>query len=343
MKSTCEFCKAEFETEGKLLRHISNKEICKDHYGEAQLKEMRKKGRQNAVKKWKLANSDYYAKNKYGAKSIPKSNTNCFIRPTSRCGTKRNYERYSYVPVPIRKETEDGKDFSNFFTMIFERKRRECLEKFKDVAKEKVLNVAIDMTLNDINSDIDDVPGKYHSLVTYANAPHDFMFDQWHGWDDNHQSAYDKFEKQIEIVFEDEFKKKLDQCISRWIESVEYKMKKYCYKENENWSFCNFFERFSEEIPKLRKQAVEAEELIDFDEYDQKYFSKAFDFRDLQWRYFKRRRENVSQIFQELLSKMSMESEIAKPMEKRIDDELLQFVGYAKTKDVDSVGSIKIK
>ena len=38
-----------------------------------------------------------------------------------------------------------------------------------------------------------------------------------------------------------------------------------------------------------------------------------------------------------------MESEIAKPMEKRIDDELLQFVGYAKTKDVDSVGSIKIK
>ena len=314
--------------------------MCRDHYGEDKLAEMRKNGRQNAVKKWKLANSEYYHKNKYGAKSIPKTNPDrVILRTKPKSKREMNEARYSYVPVPVRKETEDGKAFREFFKLIFDKRTKKCLEKLKDLAKEKVFNVTIDLTLNDINSKLDDVPGKYHSLVNYANAPRDFMFDQWHGWDDNHQSAYDKFEKQIEIVFEDELKKNLDKCISRWIESVEYKMKKYCYKENENWAFCNFFGNFSEVLPNLRKQAAEAEESSEFNQADEIYFSNALDFARLRSMYFDRRNQKIDMIFEELL----LTSEMGKSLEKRIDDELSQFVEYVKKKKVDAIGCVKLE
>ena len=48
----CDSCHLEFNEKATLLRHVSHKKVCKSHYGESRLNDMRIEGKLTAKRKW---------------------------------------------------------------------------------------------------------------------------------------------------------------------------------------------------------------------------------------------------------------------------------------------------
>ena len=321
MKFSCQSCQSEFENEGNLLRHISAKKICQQFYGKEKLEEMRKKGRKKAVQKWKSANSGKYHENKCTIESIENESA-----------PKQEKEKiYSYVPNEVRTSTKQGKAFTTFFKLIFDRKISEYLDNFKDSLKEKMYNATVD-----------------HTLDSIFNAIHSERFPHWlpcwekYGFDWEEDPSSDNFEKQFQKVYEKKLAKSYESNVEYTFNIIEIRITNNCYKPHETYAFCNFLDKFSKLLPDIEQKAIESEELEDFDAVDESFFNKATDFEDLQRIYFERRLARLEKINQELLSKLGTESEMGKTLERRIDEELSMFFDYVKKKPLSPVGFLFI-
>ena len=329
MKFGCQSCQSEFENEGNLARHISAKKICREFYGKEKLEELRKKGRQKAVKKWKTANSGYYQDNKCNIGSILNAET---IENES-APKKEKESRYSYVPNEVRNKTKQGKAFTAFFKLIFDRKRSEYFDNIKDSLRDKIYNATADYTLDSIFNELhcEEFPGV-------------LPFKKWKKWgfDWEMDPSSDNFEKQFQKVYEKKLAKSYESNVEYTFNIIEIRITNNCYKPHETYAFCNFLGKFSKLLPDIEQKAIESEELEDFDAVDESFFNKATDFEDLQRIYFERRLARLEKINQELLSKLGTESEMGKTLERRIDEELSMFFDYVKKKPLSPVGFLFI-
>ena len=329
MKFGCQSCQSEFENEGNLARHISAKKICREFYGKEKLEEMRKKGRQKAVKKWKTANSGYYQDNKCNIGSILNAET---IENES-APKKEKESRYSYVPNEVRNKTKQGKAFTAFFKLIFDRKRSEYFDNIKDSLKDKIYNATADYTLDSIFNELhcEEFPGV-------------LPFKKWKKWgfDWEMDPSSDNFEKQFQKVYEKALEESYESNVEFTFNIIETRMTSHCYKPHETYAFCNFFDKFSRLLPEMRQKAIDLEEFEDLDALDESFLEKATNFEDMQKIYFERRLARLEKITQELLLKLATESEMGKTLEKRIDEELSMFFDFVKREPVSRDGSIFI-
>ena len=123
----CESCHLEFDKKATLLRHVSHKKICKEHYGEYRLKDMRIEGELARKRKWWKGHSNE-AKQSYQQNKIQ----------------IREKEKQKYVKEHVRYETDEGRAFNAFYDFVYDCCKTEAIEKLINtgVAYDKVYKTA---------------------------------------------------------------------------------------------------------------------------------------------------------------------------------------------------------
>lgn len=222
VKFSCESCDQEFKSDATLLRHVSHKKSCKDHYGELKLWEMRRSGKLLAGKKWKRANRPHdkieYARNKCTAKD-------------ANLLDDRNEPKYSYVKEEVRKCTDAGVAFLKYFKIIYQKKKQGTLENLKDFARQKVYKNCVDFILDKI----------FNDEQTYTVAYY----------------AHGDLEKALEKAFEDRIERKITQDVNEWIDYASIHLST-CQKQSENFAFNNYFGKFRSVIfPTLQDKVLD--------------------------------------------------------------------------------------
>ena len=224
VKFACESCDQEFKSDASLLRHVSHKLACNEHYGEERLWEMRRSGKLLAGKKWKRANRPHdkieYMKNK------------CTTKSTCNSSADKNYPKFSYVSEGVRKCTYAGVAFRKYFRIIYQKKKQDTLDSLKEFARQKVYNNCVDFTLDKV----------FTEQKTYT-----IDYDD-HG----------DLEKALEAAFEDRIERKIAQDVNEWIDNASIHLSITCQKQSENFVFNNFLAEFRSAIfPELQEKVLD--------------------------------------------------------------------------------------
>ena len=232
IKFACEACDQEFKSDATLLRHVSHKRACKDHYGEHKLWEMRRTGKLLAAKKWKKANRPH-DKIEYKRNKCKTNNPNLM--------DDKNETKYSYVPEGVRKCTYPGVAFFKYFKIIYQTKKEDTLENLKVFAREMVYKKCVDFTLDKVFNE------EQTYRIDYEN----------HG----------DLEKALQVAFENRIEKKITQDVNEWIDYASIHLSKTCLKQSENFVFNNYFGKFRSDIfPILQGEVLDL--VFDFTDED---------------------------------------------------------------------------
>lgn len=233
---TCENCLQPFKAQSSLLRHISHKESCKDHYGQERLHDVRKASRLISKRKWMKS---HYSK----AKSKNRKDKESIKEP------KPRLPRYCDSD---RKRTEAGKLFTDFYKNIYYEALIEIEEEKLDglVAYDAVYEKAYDNAV-DLTMDSDDYMKTFDTNVSFNSSLEEGMKE---GVDIDLE-----IEKAFEISFDRMFKSEINQLMDKWISARNFDIYDKCYKQGERTAFSNYFEDFeSIHLVPLKSKARES-------------------------------------------------------------------------------------
>ena len=228
----CDSCHLEFNEKATLLRHVSHKKICKSHYGELRLNDMRIEGKLTAKRKWWKDHADE-AKKLYQSNKVE-------IR-------KRKQEKH--VNAEQRGCTDEGKAFQEFYEFIYNESKHRALEELEDsrfaydIVKEASTEKTIDL------------------VFTHGCQSFQAFFRRNSGSKDVFAEDYPVADE-IEKAMEDSYKFNLDGQIKldmdNWTESVSYRITSKCRDQGEISAFNMFFKEFCETLyPKIQEKSLD--------------------------------------------------------------------------------------
>ena len=230
MTFKCEACLQEFAAQSSLLRHLSHKIICEDHYGFEKVDKMRFEAKMSSKRKWrqkKLAEDKLkYQKDKYEANAdgVP-------IKKPKEDGY------YSYVSESTRRKTFDGESFLKLFQSIYEEEKSKILSDLNEFLDEKfsatVKEDALDLTFTD----------SFQYEVAF-NKQNPEIFEDFITSGEVEALVANNLEKAMETAFQVNCEKKLDDAKSEWINELKILFSKRCLKQTENFVFRNYFGKF---------------------------------------------------------------------------------------------------
>ena len=221
----CENCHLEFENQTQLLRHITHKKVCKAHYGEYRLNEMRIEGKLKSKKKWWNKNGKRVTQS-YQIKKI----------------RIREAKKQKYVCEKQRRCTDQGKAFTKFYEFIY-LQEKECqldklnksnfaYDKVSSQAEAKAIDMVFESKCNSFT--------RFFAKFLEENTP---------------------IEEDIDNAMKDAFKYHFDEQVKNeiqiWIDNVSYRISRKCRNQGENCAFENFFEEFCSTIfPSIQEESL---------------------------------------------------------------------------------------
>ena len=241
----CDSCDQEFDSNASLLRHVSHKQICKDHYGIERIEEMRHEGRLLAKRKWKNSQS---AKEciKYERNKCDKIN----YADSKRRKESVQGKYYSYVSEGVRHHTDGGRAFYKFFKLIYQQKKEEILKDLEQFAYEKYHDKCVDFAL-------DQAFNEENAYLTTHYFEH-FELVRNQEYDEEEKLINENWEKSLEKTFNNRFNKRITKEATIWRNFTSLDISQKCDKQTENVAFCKFFGRFESEIfPGFQDDAID--------------------------------------------------------------------------------------
>ena len=228
----CDSCHHEFNEKATLLRHASHKKICKSHYGESRLNDMRIEGKLTAKRKWWKDHADE-------AKKLYQSNKVKI----------RERKREKHVNAKQKGCTVEGKAFQEFYDFIYNESKYTALKELEEsrfaygLVKEGSMEKAIDLVFT-------------HGCQSFK---HFFSINS--GSKDVFAEDYPVVDE-IEKAMEDSFNFNLDGQIKKdmedWIGSVNYRILDKCRDQGEISAFNTFFKEFCETLfPKIQEKSLD--------------------------------------------------------------------------------------
>ena len=296
----CDSCHHEFNEKATLLRHASHKKICKSHYGELRLNDMRIEGKLTAKRKWWKDHADE-AKKLYQSNKVE-------IR-------KRKQEKH--VNAEQRGCTDEGKAFQEFYEFIYNESKHRALEELEDsrfaydIVKEASTEKTIDL------------------VFTHGCQSFQAFFRRNSGSKDVFAEDYPVADE-IEKAMEDSYKFNLDGQIKldmdNWTESVSYRITSKCRDQGEISAFNTFFKEFCETLfPKIQEKSLDfAFENFDTDDTSDIASEKMLE-KLLEKKYFE-------SIMEETI-KAAIESDMGHKLTVKLDSKIAKQIRYMKAQD----------
>ena len=218
---TCENCHQPFKAQSSLLRHISHKERCKDHYGKERLDDVKKASNLILKRKWKKAHS-----------AELKSKQSKYRKELAKAPTKR------YIKSDVGKSTPEGKSFTVFYENVYyEAISKIEEEKWQDLAYDAVYNFAwgsaVDFTMTS-----DDYVKIFEANINY------FV-------DEGIREDVDiglELEKAFDTSFDRLLKSEINKSMDNWVSARRFDIYQKCWHQGERRVFSNFFEEFKNDL-----------------------------------------------------------------------------------------------
>ena len=302
MRYTCESCKDEFKEKSSLLRHVSHRKSCKQHYGPMRLMQMRYQGQLVAKRKW--------WKNHGQEKTKSDSAT---IKKTAKCTPKEVMKR-KYVSQYERRNTEKGKAFTKFYFHVYHERKVAALKELEEFAYDKFYSnaeeEAIDLTFetDDWVTIFNENAGPGYSWVNKNEWLRELEYDEDYPFDEEFEPAFRK-------VFDKYLEKEILERIDSWLDTVDNQIYDKCKKQGENTAFAYFYEEFCLNLyNKIQTEALD--KVFDLIEEDAMSEHKL----DLSY----------SQKFNDLLEDASVSSELANKVSKKLDPKIQKQVSFMK-------------
>ena len=111
----CESCDLEFDNKVTLLRHVSHKKVCRLHYGEDRVQDMRTDGKLESKRKWWKSHANE-------AKEVYKLNKKDISKKRSQ----------KYISRHQRFKTDEGIAFQEFHGFLYDFSKDKALENLKN-------------------------------------------------------------------------------------------------------------------------------------------------------------------------------------------------------------------
>ena len=242
----CESCEKVFTSEVSLLRHVSHKKICKDHYGSDWIEKKRNEGRLQAKRKWKETQAP--------KELIDYERNKCDMINYADAKRRRESAKgkhYSYVSEEVRQKTDGGKAFYKFFKLIYNLKREGSLKDLENFVHEKYFNKCVDFALDKVFNEEKPYVSNYHCYIQDFEEEEKLINQEW--------------EKSLETSFDNYLKDKISKEVKSWKNFASHEFSLKCDKQLENFAFCNFFGDFEAEIfPPFFEDAMEMRKSISF-------------------------------------------------------------------------------
>ena len=186
MRHTCEGCKDEFRDKSALLRHVSHRKSCKEHYGAMRLMQMRYQGKLVAKRKW--------WKN-HGPKKTKSDSTK--TKKAAKC-TSKEVMKQKYVSQDERRNTEKGKAFTKFYFYVYFERKVAALKQLEEFAYDKFYKdaeeEAIDLTFetDDWVTAFNENAGPGYSWVNKNEWLRELEYDEDYPFDEEFEPAFKK-------------------------------------------------------------------------------------------------------------------------------------------------------
>ena len=302
MKHICEGCKDEFRDKSALLRHVSHRKSCKEHYGAMRLMQMRYQGKLVAKRKWWKNN---------GPKKTKSDST--MTKKAAKC-TSKEVMKQKYVSQDERRNTEKGKAFTKFYFYVYFERKVAALKQLEEFAYDKFYKdaeeEAIDLTFetDDWVTAFNENAGPGYSWVNKNEWLRELEYDEDYPFDEEFEPAFKK-------VFDKYFEKEIVQRIDSWLDTVDNRIYSKCKKQGENTAFAHFYEEFCSNLYN-KIQTGTLDKVFDLIEED------AISEHKLD--------QNYSRIFNDLLEDASVSSELADKLSKKLDPKIEKQVRFMK-------------
>ena len=216
---SCKLCYQPFETKSSLLRHISHKKICREHYGEAKFEDMRRNSRLASKSNW---NKKQTAKE---AKRYQTEKEKCKI------DSKRRY-----VSAGLRKGYPDGEAFSTVYKQLFEA----CHE---NIGEDKLFDRSFDVVHDTVYAQsVDHIMKSTDYQEIFVENTMDLELEE------TDDEIANEIEKAMKEAFENYSEIQLNKSANDWTHKKENEVFYRCFERGERRAFSNHFEEFKATI-----------------------------------------------------------------------------------------------
>ena len=216
----CDSCNKSLKDDSSLLRHLSQKIDCKEHYGQESYENMKREARLSSKKKWNDKQSTKDAQIKRSRLEKEKRNKSARQRSQSH---------------KSRKNSDAGKAFLKFHNLNYAIVKtdlihsKEFTERAYDIFYDKAYNDAIDYAFGRITA---------LGFINEEIA--------------NESNVCDMIEAALEQCFDEKFDAYINYLIDNFIEKLDENIDLACERQSELKSFDQFFEEFQLTLwPKL--------------------------------------------------------------------------------------------
>ena len=219
---SCKLCCQPFETKSSLLRHISHKKKCRDHYGEAKFQDMRRNARLDSKSNWNKTQTVKEAKRYQEEKEK----------------RKMDHKR-RYVKAGFRKGYEDGKAFSDVYKQVFEN----CHE---NIGRDKLFDRSFDIVHDEAYSkSVDHVMESKDYQKIFIENTKDLEFEDS---DEEDEVIAEEIKKAMNEAFENFSEIKINKLANDWTSKKESEVYYRCYEKGEKRAFANHYGKFKSTI-----------------------------------------------------------------------------------------------
>ena len=322
----CDSCHLEFNEKATLLRHVSHKKVCKHHYGESRLNDMRIEGRLAAKRKWWKDHADEAKKSYQSSK-----------------GEIRQRKKEKHINAEQRGCTDEGKAFKEFYEFIYNESKDRALEELEEsrFAHDKVKDASMEKTIDLVFS---------HGYVPRCQSFQVF-FSRNSGSKDVFAEDYpvaDEIEKAMEDSYNFNLEGQIKLDVENWTDSVSHRITSKCREQGEISAFNMFFNDFCETLfPKIQEKSIEfAFENFDYIETNSKEEEEAILARNPLMRELPKKTVDTSDIglektlekkyfesIKEETIKAAIESDMGEKLSDILDSKIAKQIRYMKFQD----------
>ena len=298
----CESCHLEFKQKATLLRHVSHKKVCKSHYGESRLNDMRIEGKLLAKRKWWKDHASLDAKESY---QLNKTKV-------------KERKKEKYVPEAKRRHTDEGKAFTKFYEFIYMESKERAIKDLQDsgFAYDKVEKDTKDKAINLVFTSIHDGFLSFFS----RNARKIGLFAEF--TDD--YPVETETEKAMEQSYEENFEHQIKVEMDKWLEKVSQRISSKCQYQGENSAFSAFFKEFCETLyPEICEKSIDFafDNIEEADDNEEEISDKKFE---------EMLEEKYHESLEEEAIKAAIDSDIGYKMTLSLDSKIAKQIRFMK-------------
>ena len=235
----CESCDLEFDNHATLLRHVSHKKVCKLHYGEDRVQDMKIEGKLESKRKWWKSHANE-------AKKAYKLNKKEICQK----------EKQKYVKYDQRFKTDEGVAFHEFYRLIYDAREESALDNLKksEFVSYKVHKIAEDKAIDKV---FEAEPSVFCNQDKHPQFCKYFAKDtDKEDFDEEEYPA--EIEKAMEEAFEKLLEKQIEIEMKNWMDVAKKQLKDKCSRQCWESAFKMYFRDFSTTLfPSIQDKSID--------------------------------------------------------------------------------------